>query len=428
MHALYSELRPRISSLPFFSSSSFVEYCDIHQRSEVMSMRMSSGNSDLTLSVSDAHPETMDFLSLAWCNFAVQALAPPPPHLQLDPLPLDLPSPKKMENCAKMDGPDFMSLPPWNSNNDVKSWLRMQQAMHPELNYNTCFRKKWMPWKEMVAPLKSVSIKKWFKEIKQKRKEEQRLQRAEVHAAVSIAGVAAALAAIAADNNNKKENKDDDDDESKINKEEREAAIASAAALVASQCAKVAEAMGANKQQLSNVITSAITATSTTDILTFTAAAATSLKGAATLKARTGCNNNNRPSGGAPVLPIEDNNNNHDDFNFDFDKGRYILAQGAELYVESPEGKYMPRSVSVILDGRAKVVLIMRKHNLFKSKKESSEEADGDTCYLIALTTRGGALFKLDMATDFRRYKTWATTINRMLKISAYHKHDLQYY
>lgn len=25
---------------------------------------------------SDAHPESMDFLSLAWCNFAVQALQP----------------------------------------------------------------------------------------------------------------------------------------------------------------------------------------------------------------------------------------------------------------------------------------------------------------------------------------------------------------
>ncbi|MED6133351.1 hypothetical protein PIB30_027517 [Stylosanthes scabra] len=399
-----------------------------------------SGNSEMNaLAASDAHPETMDFLSLAWCNFAVQALAPPPPphhHLQLDPLPLHLASPttkvttSSMEKSpSRMDGPDFTSLPPWSSNNDVKSWLRMQQAMHPELNYNTSFRKKWMPWKEMVAPLKRVSIKKWFKEIKQKRKEEQRLQRAEVHAAVSIAGVAAALAAIAADNNNKK--KDDD--------EEREAAIASAAALVASQCAKVAESMGANKLQLSNLIASAITSTSTTDILTFTAAASTSLKGAATLKARAGCNNNNRLHGGAPVLPIEDNINNNDgDLDYDFEKGKYILAQGAELYVESPEGKYMPRSVCVILDGRAKVVLIMRKHNLFKTKKESivvnmhaevykgssSEGEDSETCYLIALTTRGGGLFKLDMATDFRRYKTWATTINRMLNISTYH---LQY-
>lgn len=119
-----------------------------------------------------------------------------------------------------------------------------------------------MPWK--ILPFKNVSIKKWFKEIKVRRKEEGRLQRAEVHAAISVAGVAAALAAIAADNSKK--------DESSTAKE---AAIASAAALVAAQCAKVAEAMGAKREQLSSVIGSAMSGTSSSDILTLTAAATT---------------------------------------------------------------------------------------------------------------------------------------------------------
>ncbi|TKY54635.1 VAN3-binding protein [Spatholobus suberectus] len=385
--------------------------------------------SEFNLSPSDAHPETMDFLSLAWCNFAVQALQPEPQHgsavlvdnnsmKQLEPSsPNAHPS---MEKSARMDDADFRSLPAWKSNN-VKSWIWMQQAMHPELNYNSCFRKKWMPWKQ-IMPLKSVSIKKWFKEIKMKRKEDQRLQRAEVHAAISVAGVAAALAAIAAENSKKESNQD------------RDAAMASAAALVAAQCAKVAEAMGAKKEQLSSVIDSAMSGTSASDILTLTAAAATSLKGAATLKVRSGCKN--RLTGGVPILPLEDNN----DQDFDFEKGRSILAQGAELYVETPEGKYMPRSVSIILNSEAKVVLTMRKHNLFKSKKEGivmtlhaelykgSEAEDADTCYLIVLTTRGG-IFKLDMADDFRRYKTWAATINHMLKISAsFAKYELQFY
>nr|ACU21278.1 unknown [Glycine max] len=385
--------------------------------------------SDYNLSPSDAHPETMDFLSLAWCNFAVQALQPEPQHgsvvlldnnsmKQLEPgSPNPLPS---MEKSARMDGAHFGSFPAWKSNN-VKSWIWMQQAMHPELNYNSYFRKKWMPWKQII-PLKNVSIKKWFKEIKMKRKEDRRLQRAEVHAAISVAGVAAALAAIAAENSKNESNQD------------RDAAVASAAALVAAQCAKVAEAMGAKKEQLSGVIGSAMSGTSASDILTLTAAAATSSKGAATLKVRSGCKN--RLNGGVPILPLEDNN----DLDFDFEKGRSILAQGAELYVETPEGKYMPRSVSVILNSEAKVVLMMRKHNLFKSKREGivmtlhaelyqgSEAEDADTCYLIVLTTRGG-VFKLDMADDFRRYKTWATTINHMLKISAsFAKYELQFY
>ncbi|XP_028209677.1 VAN3-binding protein-like isoform X2 [Glycine soja] len=382
--------------------------------------------SDFNLSPSDAHPETMDFLSLAWCNFAVQALQPEPQHgsvvlldnnsmKQLEPS-----SPNALPSSDRMDGADFGSFPAWKSNN-VKSWIWMQQAMHPELNYNSCFRKKWMPWKQII-PLKNVSIKKWFKEIKMKRKEDQRLQRAEVHAAISVAGIAAALAAIAAESSKNESNQD------------RDAAVASAAALVAAQCAKVAEAMGAKKELLSTVIGSAMSGTSASDILTLTAAAATSLKGAATLKVRSGCKN--RLNGGVPILPLEDNN----DLDFDFEKGRSILAQGAELYVETPEGKYMPRSVSVILNSEAKVVLMMRKHNLFKSKREGvvmtlhadlykgSEAEDADTCYLIVLTTRGG-VFKLDMADDFRRYKTWATTINHMLKISSsFAKYELQFY
>lgn len=120
-------------------------------------------------------------------------------------------------------------------------------------------------WK--IAPLKTISIKKWLKEIKQKRKEEDRLVKAEVHAAISVAGVAAALAAIAAENSRK--------NESAGTTTAKEEAVASAAALVAAQCAQVAEAMGAKREQLSNVIGSAISGTSASDILTLTAAAST---------------------------------------------------------------------------------------------------------------------------------------------------------
>ncbi|XP_039057229.1 VAN3-binding protein-like [Hibiscus syriacus] len=195
----------------------------------------------------------------------------------------------------------------------------MQQAMHPELNYSSCLRKKWMPWK--IVPFKGISIKKWLKEIKAKRKEEDRLQRAEVHAAMSVAGLAAALAAMAAENSKR--------NDCNMTKE---AAIASAAALVAAQCAKVAEAMGAKKEQLGSVIGSAMIGTGASEILTLTASANISLKGAATLKARTGCRN--RFNGSAPILPIQDT----DDFRFKFEKCRKMLAKGTELGVETPDG------------------------------------------------------------------------------------------
>lgn len=56
------------------------------------------------------------------------------------------------------------------------------------------------------------------------------------------------------------------------------------------------------------------------------------LKGAATLKERSGCKN--RLNGAAPVMPIEDN----PEVDFDFEKYRSMLAIGAQLSIETPDG------------------------------------------------------------------------------------------
>ncbi|KAJ9689134.1 hypothetical protein PVL29_014670 [Vitis rotundifolia] len=387
---------------------------------------------DFKPTISEAHPETMDFLSRAWCNFAVQAIQP---ELQdQSPVILDNPIKKfgndtkaplpKMDNSVKMDDAGIKSPPPWKTN-DVKSWIWMQQAMHPELNYNSYLRKKWISWK--IMPIGSnVSIKKWFKDIKLKRKEEDRLQRAEVHAAISVAGVAAALAAIAAENPKQ--------DHSNATKE---SAVASAAALVAAQCAQLAEAMGAKRELLSTVMSSAMSGTSASDILTLTAAAATSLKGAATLKARAGYKN--RLNGSAPVLPIEESN----ELDSDLEKHRSMLAKGAQLTFHTSDGRCLLRSVSIILNSQAKVILKIRKLNLmntFSSKKESiiqdlhaelyddSDSDERNTCYLIVLTTNRGTI-KLDMGDDYHLYKIWATTVNHMLTIStSFTRYELQFY
>ncbi|KAJ8767454.1 hypothetical protein K2173_017498 [Erythroxylum novogranatense] len=387
--------------------------------------------SNMKLSPSEAYPESMDFLSRTWCNFAVQTLQPElQDHQSIFLLDNQIKklgckvktSFSKVEKSVKMEEADFKPLPPWKSN-DVKSWIWMQQAMHPELNYNSCFRRKWLPWK--IIPFKVLSIKKWLKDIKQKRKEEERLQRAEVHAAISVAGVAAALAAIAAESSEK---------EDLVVSSNKEAAVASAAALVAAQCAQVAEAMGAKREQLSSVIGSAMSSTSASDVLTLTAAAATSLRGAATLKARTECKN--RLNGSAPVLPIDEGN---EDLDFNLEECRSILANGAELHVETPDGNFRVRSVSIILNSQAKVILRMRKLNLLKSKKESiildmhaelykDSDSEADTCYLIVLTTNQGVI-KLDMGDDYHFYKTWATTISHMLTLSSsLNKYDLPFY
>ncbi|KAE8653067.1 hypothetical protein Csa_019908 [Cucumis sativus] len=380
----------------------------------------------------------MDVLSRAWCNFAVQTLNPAD---QVQPLGKSLllidtpitttassdpfPIIQKVEKSVKMEGEDHVkSIPSWKSN-DMKSFIWMQQAMHPELNYSSYFRKKWFQWK--MVPLKNLSIKKWLKEIRKSRKDENRLERAEIHAAISVAGVAAALAAIAADTSTSKH------DNSSCAKD---AAVASAAALVAAQCAQMAQAMGAKREQLSSVIGSAMSSTTASDILTLTAAATTSLKGAVTLKARS--EYKNKSSGGvASILPIEDNH--EAEIGFNLDKLRLTLAKGVLLKVESPNGKYKKRFISIVQHNDMNVILKIRKLNMLKTKQESvvldmyielyreedeNENVNDDdeeihTCYLVVLMTNKGT-FKLDMANDYHKYKIWATAINQMLTLSSH--------
>ncbi|RWV99347.1 hypothetical protein GW17_00037749 [Ensete ventricosum] len=173
-------------------------------------------------------------------------------------------------------------------------------------NFPLQFSKNIIPWKE-------ISIRKWLKEMKQKRKEEERLQRAEVHAAISVAGVAAALAAIAAENL-----------QANQHKSLRDTAVASAAALVAARCAHVAEAAGAKREQISSAIDAAATATDAANIFTLTAAAATSMKGAATLRGRQG--QRQKTKGSSPALLC-------DDFGFDLGSSKAVAASSDPLGV-----------------------------------------------------------------------------------------------
>ncbi|KAF2284281.1 hypothetical protein GH714_020218 [Hevea brasiliensis] len=118
------------------------------------------------------------------------------------------------------------------------------------------------------------------KDRREKKKEETRAHNAHLHAAISVAGVAAAVAAIAAATAASSGNGKDEQ------MAKTDMAVASAATLVAAQCVEAAEAIGAERDQLASVVSSAVNVRSPGDIMTLTAAAATALRGAATLKAR----------------------------------------------------------------------------------------------------------------------------------------------
>ncbi|KAI7745116.1 hypothetical protein M8C21_032012, partial [Ambrosia artemisiifolia] len=131
--------------------------------------------------------------------------------------------------------------------------------------------------------MRGRTMGRWIKDQKERRKHEVRTHIAQLHAAVSVAGVAAAVAALTATSATSINNNNDKED---IGCSKTSNAIASAAALVASHCIEIAEDLGAEHEQILSAINSATTARTNGDIMTLTAGAATALRGAATLRAR----------------------------------------------------------------------------------------------------------------------------------------------
>lgn len=115
------------------------------------------------------------------------------------------------------------------------------------------------------------TVGRWLKERREKKKEENRTHNAQLHATISVAAVAAAIAAIAAATAASSTPTKDE----KMAKTDM--AVASAATLVAAQCVEAAEAMGAERDHLASVVSSAVNVRFHDDITTLTAAAATGI-------------------------------------------------------------------------------------------------------------------------------------------------------
>ncbi|GMH02395.1 hypothetical protein Nepgr_004234 [Nepenthes gracilis] len=226
----------------------------------------------------------------------------------------------------------------------------------------------------------SKTVGRWLKDRRERKKEETRAQNAQLHAAISVAAVAAALAATAAATAAA----------SGRGKDEQAAmadmAVATATTLVAARCVEAAEAMGAEHDHLASVISSAVNVQSHGDIMTLTAAAATALRGAATLKARTRKEGYNIAS----VLPVQrglgiavgsnaDGGNCHNDERFTGEDffglcNERLLARGGELLKRTRTGEFHWKIISVYINKLDQVVLKMKsKHaagTITKKKKK----------------------------------------------------------
>ncbi|XP_022963546.1 VAN3-binding protein-like [Cucurbita moschata] len=294
----------------------------------------------------------------------------------------------------------------------------------------------------------SKTVGRWLKDRKEKKKEEHRAHNAQLHAAVSVAAVAAAMAAIAAFQATSSSKKNE-------HSAKTDMAVASAATLVAAQCVEAAEAMGAERDHLASVISSAVNVRSHDDISTLTAAAATALRGAATLKARAIKEVWNISS----VLPVDKglppmgacgNRGNihhtndghsqeaelHQADNFLFAHTQDFLARGTELLKRTRKGDLHWKIVSVYIHRTGQVMLKMKSRHAagtFTKKKKNvvlgvcrNIQAwpgrhlleGGEQRRYFGLKTEMRGIIEFECRSQ-REYNQWTQGVSRLLSMVA---------
>ncbi|KAG9131999.1 hypothetical protein Leryth_017203 [Lithospermum erythrorhizon] len=284
------------------------------------------------------------------------------------------------------------------------------------------------------------TVGRWLKDRREKKKEELRTQNAQLHAAVSVAAVASAVAAIAAATAaTSGQGKDE-----QVTKTDM--AVASAATLVAAQCVEAAESMGADREHLASVVSSAVNVRSAGDIMTLTAAAATALRGAATLKARTLKEVWNIAS----VIPVDkgigtvvtegSNDSSSGELgpedNFLGICSRELLATGGELLKRTRQGDLHWKIVSVYINRLGQVILKMKSRHvagtITKKKKNVVlevikdlpawpgrhllEDVEQRRYFALKTVLRGVVEFE---CRNQKEYDIWTQGVSKLLSIVA---------
>ncbi|KAL9255950.1 VAN3-binding protein-like protein [Drosera capensis] len=290
------------------------------------------------------------------------------------------------------------------------------------------------------------TVGRWLKDRKEKKKEETRAHNAQVYAAVSVAGVAAAVAAIAAATAAASSSGKDQETA------RTDMAVASAATLVAAQCVEAAEAMGAERDHVASVVGSAVNVRSAGDIMTLTAAAATALRGAATLKARAlkevlnvaaviplekggggggggGCGGSNGSSGSGSGELVPDEN-------FLGICSREMLARGCELLKRTRKGDLHWKIVSVYINKMNQVILKMKSRHvagtITKKKKNVVIEVcknmpawpgrhlleGGEHRRYFGLKTLQRGVVEFECR-NTREYEMWTEGVSKLLAVAA---------
>lgn len=263
------------------------------------------------------------------------------------------------------------------------------------------------------------SIGKWFQvhvhhretcRLKQSRKEKQRAEKAHVHAMVSVARVAAAVAAVAAATS------------SDAQATKMATAMASATELLASHCVEAAQHAGARHEQVAGAVQAAVGVRSPGDLMTLTAAAATALRGAATLKQRV----QRETRSNASVLPYEKGNSWSPD----------IWCKEGELLKRTRKGDLQKIRVSIYINKRSQVILKLKSKYiggaLSKNNKsvvygvyselptwaEPGKDSMEETCCFGLSTAQGLVEFESESSASKQK---WVDDVQNLLRQAALH-------
>ncbi|KAM1021101.1 VAN3-binding protein-like [Malus sylvestris] len=243
----------------------------------------------------------------------------------------------------------------------------------------------------------SKSLTSLLRQQRLKKKEDIRRHTASVHAALSVTRLAAAIASVAASKSGIESVEVGEDGNPIIIGN----IVASAAALVTAVCAEAAESLGAHTTHVSSAINSGLAIQTTGDMITLTAAAATSLRGAAALKAR--------------AIP--------DAY---FPKNRNLLEVKAELSVVTPSGSRRYGLAAIYSKHSQLILSIQKKHLGFLATRkeykilrvmEGYQEAQGHGNFSICLRSNNGdikLLFK-----DENQTLAWTSSISNLLQMHS---------
>ncbi|KAK7285302.1 hypothetical protein RJT34_20068 [Clitoria ternatea] len=345
---------------------------------------------------------------------------------------------------GSLTGTDSPPISPSDEFDDVVKFFRANNSIHPLFNGGRTSG----AIGNGTACSGPKTVGRWLKDRREKKKEENRTHNAQLHATISVAAVAAAVAAIAAATAASSAPKDE-----KMAKTDM--AVASAATLVAAQCVEAAEAMGAERDHLASVVSSAVNVRSHDDITTLTAAAATALRGAATLKARAlkevwniatvaplergiggmglcGKSNNSNTSN----TSTSDSGEIFNGENFLGSCSQELLAKGSELLKRTRKGDLHWKIVSVYIHRTGQVMLKMKSRHVAGTITKKNKNVvldictdlpawpgrhlldDGEKRRYFGLKTDSRGIVEFECQNQ-REYDIWTQGVSRLLSVVA---------